>query len=106
MTADSRERLAQARTHDWRARASRALGAWHAHTRARARERELEQQLTWHHVQHVQAAAWHVWRRAFEARCPHHKLLRYAYVRRGRATMRRVSGAALRWVLSWLPSEA
>jgi hypothetical protein len=89
-TAEARERLAQARTHGWRARASRALGAWHAFARARSHEARLQEQLTWHHVQHVQASAWGAWRQALKARCPHMERLRYAYLRRGRRAMRRV----------------
>jgi len=99
VTAASRDHLARARTHDWRTRASRALGAWHAVALLRARDRSIQQELTWHHVQHVQAAAWRVWRRAFELRSRHHRLLRYAYVRRGRAVARR---AVVYW-RGWAP---
>jgi hypothetical protein len=93
----SLERLAQARTHGWRATASRTLGGWHAVAFVRAQEARDAKEISQHCALHVQAAAWHKWQKALDAACPHMRLLRWAWARRRRATRRRVLSAWRAW---------
>jgi hypothetical protein len=95
--AQSRERVAAARTHDWRATASRALGAWHARVLVRAAEARAAGEIAAHRERHARAAAWRRWQAALEAACPQLPLLRSACARRGRAVRGRVLAAWRAW---------
>jgi hypothetical protein len=73
--------------------ATYAFAAWFGVAQQKAQQRQLQQQLTWHHVQHVQAGVWNKWRAEFELRSPKHKLMRAVYRARRYSTMRKVGGA-------------
>lgn len=73
--------------------ATYAFAAWLGVAQQKAQQRQLQQQLTWHHVQHVQAGVWNKWRAEFELRSPKHKLMRAVYRARRYSTIRKVGGA-------------
>lgn len=56
-----------------------AFAAWLGIAQQKVQQEQLQQQLTWHHVQHVQAGVWNRWRVEFEQRNPKHKLMRAVY---------------------------
>lgn len=67
-----------------------AFAAWLGVARQKAEQKQLQLQLTWHHVQHVQAAVWNTWRREFEQRNPKHKLMQAVYRARRYSTLSKV----------------
>lgn len=73
--------------------ATYVFAAWLGVAQQKAQQMQLQQQLTWHHVQHVQAGVWNKWRAEFELRSPKHKLMRAVYRGRRYSTMRKVGGA-------------
>lgn len=70
--------------------AAYAFAAWLGLAQQKAEQKQLQLQLTWHHVQHVQAAVWNKWRRAFEQCNPKHKLMQAVYRARRYSTLSKV----------------
>jgi hypothetical protein len=66
------------------------FAAWLAATQQSAAQARQQELLTWHHVQHVQAAVWVKWRAAFEECCPQHRLMAVVYRARRHNTLRKV----------------
>jgi hypothetical protein len=70
--------------------AAYAFAAWLGVAQQKAAQKELQLHLTWHHVQHVQAAVWNKWRREFEQVNPKYKLMRAVYRARRISTLSKV----------------
>lgn len=70
--------------------ATYAFAAWLGVAQQKAEQKQLQEQLAWHHVQHVQAGVWNKWRVVFEQQVPQHKLMRAVYRTRRHSTLRKV----------------
>jgi hypothetical protein len=70
--------------------AAYAFAAWLGVAQQKSAQKELQLHLTWHHVQHVQAAVWDKWRREFEQVNPKYKLMRAVYRARRFSTLSKV----------------
>eukprot|EP00775_Hariotina_reticulata_P009297 gene9297-9462_t len=66
------------------------LGFWRQAVAEQAQVAAVQSLLTWHHIQHVQAAVWNKWRQGFERQYPHHKLMSLVYKSRRRSTLQHV----------------
>jgi len=75
---------------DGKQMAACVVAAWRQMVADRAQTTAVQSVLTWHHIQHVQAAVWNKWRLGFEQRNPHHKLMSLVYNSRRRSTLRHV----------------
>jgi hypothetical protein len=71
--------------------AAYAFSAWLRLAERKAQQKQLQHELTWHHVQHVQAGVWSKWRARFERLNPKHKLMTAVYMARRYSTLRKVS---------------
>jgi hypothetical protein len=71
--------------------AAYAFSAWLGLAERKAQQKQLQHELTWHHVQHVQAGVWSMWRAEFERVNPKRKLMTAVYRARRYSTLRKVS---------------
>jgi len=75
--------------------AAYAFTAWLGAAHRKAEQKQLQETLTWHHVQHVQASVWRTWRAAFEKLNPQHRLMTAVYRARRHSMLSKVSTRGL-----------
>lgn len=86
--------------------ATYAFAAWLGVAQHKAQQKQLQEHLTWHHVQHLQATVWNKWRQEFEQANPQHRLMRAVYKARRHSTLSKVRGQGVGSKGGWLSAVA